>query len=1141
MKARAHFLVLVLAAPLLAAWQTPAVPPPTIDPAQAARMIALPRGLGLKLSVWATEPMLENPVAFAFDEQGRLLVSETHRIRDTAVLDNRARTTWPSPEFRKTAPPARMANIADETLDAELANRTAADREAMVRRYFVGQLDRFTQSAERIRLITDKDGDGKADDSQVFAGGFNGMLDGVASGVLSRRGDVWFTNIPTVWLLRDRTGDGVADERKAMSTGYGVRYAFMGHDMHGLRIGPDGKLYWSIGDRGAHVVTEDRRVLATPDTGAVFRSNLDGTDLEMYATGLRNPQELAFDEHGNLFTGDNNSDGGDKARLVHVVEGGDSGWRIGYQYLEAPNARGPWNAERLWEPAWKGQAAYIVPPVSNITNGPSGITYHPGTGAPSKLERHFFLADFRGQASTSGIHAFQVRPRGAGFQMFGATKFAWGVLATDVEFGPDGAMYLLDWVFGWTETDQGRVYRITDPAANAAEMAATRALIAGDWSKRGEEELAGLLGHADARVRQEAQFTLVEKGGVRALVAVAATRARPLARLHAVWGLGQLIRPRGVDVIAGPGRAAARPGPLATAPMEAVQALLKLAGDGDAEVRAQVVKVLGEGRRGEARDALVARLARDPSARVRFFAALALGKLGGSEGIEPLLAALRRDAGRDPWLRHAAVMGLALIGDGARLLDHAGDKSAAARAGVLLALRRMGHLEVRRFLRDRDPAVVREAARAINDFPIDAATADLAALMTPAAARAADPVVLPRIINAAYRVGSRAAAQPLVTLGTDAAAPEKHRREALLALATWNPPTNRDRVTGIWHPLPTTGREPVQDLVEPVIDKLLAEKSTGVLDAAVACAARLKLKQATPGLLRLVSHPASAARQVRLEALRALDTLGAPELRPALEAAARDPELPVRLEALALKVKVEPARALDIAREVLAGTSLPEKQVAVRIAGDAPGPAADKMVLGLVDELVAGKLPPELTLDVLEAAAKRKGTAPPIAAALTRFEAARGQDELAPYREVLAGGDIEEGKQIFWKKAEVSCARCHTLEGHGAEVGPALAGIARKRPRPYLLEAVVFPSKHFAQGYESVLVTMKDGTVHGGTVVRDTGGKLVLRSPEGAATTLDKAEIKSREPGASGMPDGFGQILSKRELRNLVEFLASLK
>src|SRR5207248_6197568 len=145
-----------------------------------------------------------------------------------------------------------------------------------------------------------------------------------------------------------------------------------------------------IGDRGFNVTTSDGRSLAVPDTGSVLRCNPDGTELEVFATGLRNPQELAFDAFGNLFTGDNNSDSGDRARWVYLVEGGDSGWRIGYQYLDT---RGPWNAEKMWHKQWGEQAAFLVPPVENIANGPSGVTMYPGTGLPKEYAGRFFLSD----------------------------------------------------------------------------------------------------------------------------------------------------------------------------------------------------------------------------------------------------------------------------------------------------------------------------------------------------------------------------------------------------------------------------------------------------------------------------------------------------------------------------------------------------------------------------------------------------------------------------------------------------------------------------------------------------------------------------------------------------------------------------
>src|SRR5581483_11697397 len=264
----------------------------------------------IKVSLFAAEPLLANPVAFCVDDRGRFFVAETFRL-SKGVTDNRQHMSW---------------------LDDDLASRTVADRLAMYRKHLGKKFGSYGLEHDRIRMIEDTDGDGIADKARVFADGFGNPEDGLGSGVLARGDTVWYACIPHLWQLRDTKSTGHADVKKSLHAGYGVHVAFIGHDLHGLRFGPDGKLYFSIGDRGAHVETEGR-VISTPDTGAVFRCNADGTDLEIVATGLRNPQELAFDQYGNLFTGDNNADGGDAARWVWVVDGGDSGWRIGYQYL----------------------------------------------------------------------------------------------------------------------------------------------------------------------------------------------------------------------------------------------------------------------------------------------------------------------------------------------------------------------------------------------------------------------------------------------------------------------------------------------------------------------------------------------------------------------------------------------------------------------------------------------------------------------------------------------------------------------------------------------------------------------------------------------------------------------------------------
>ncbi len=228
--------------------------------------------------------------------------------------------------------------------------------------------------------------------------------------------------------------------------------------------------------------------LANPASGAVFRCELDGSGLEVYATGLRNPQELAFNDIGDLFSVDNNSDSGDRARVVHILEGGDSGWRMHYQYL--PD-RGPFNRERIWEPFHPEQPAYIVPPITNFTDGPSGLAFYPGTGFGDQLKDTFLICDFRGGPANSGIRSFKLEPDGAFYRMTDEADPIWTVLATDLAYGPDGALYVSDWVDGWDGLGKGRIYRLSDPLHSQTPIVReVQRLLEGDWQQRPTEVAA---------------------------------------------------------------------------------------------------------------------------------------------------------------------------------------------------------------------------------------------------------------------------------------------------------------------------------------------------------------------------------------------------------------------------------------------------------------------------------------------------------------------------------------------------------------------------------------------------------------------------------------------------------------------------
>src|SRR6266496_1908834 len=148
----------------------------------------------------------------------------------------------------------------------------------------------------------------------------------------------------------------------------------------------------------------------------------------------------------------------------------------------------------------------------------------------------------------------------------------------------------------------------------------------------------------------------------------------------------------------------------------------------------------------------------DPSPRVRFFAATSLGKLGRRESLPAIFAMLRQNADQDPYLRHAGVMALTWIGDLDALSAAAKESSPAVRMGALLAMRRLERTEIRLFLNDSDPAIVLEAARAINDQPIHGALLELAALI--GRPPASEPL-LRRVLNANFHLGTAAGAGAL--------------------------------------------------------------------------------------------------------------------------------------------------------------------------------------------------------------------------------------------------------------------------------------------------------------------------------------------------------------------------------------------
>ncbi|HEV8543175.1 MAG TPA: PVC-type heme-binding CxxCH protein, partial [Verrucomicrobiae bacterium] len=805
---------------------------------------------GFKAELYAAEPLIQNPVSFCFDEHGRAYVVETHRRR-TSVYDMRNHLDW---------------------LDADYSFRTVADRSNFFRKVLVagntnlpskiivdrngdGKFDYhdLEVESERVRLLTDTNGDGIADKATTFADNFQTLVSGVAAGVLARKGNVYFTCIPDLWLLRDTNNDGVADVRKALATGFGVHIGMGGHDMHGLKFGPDGKLYFSIADRGFDVVSGGKH-LSSPDSGAVLRCNPDGSELEIFATGLRNPQELAFDQYGNLWTGDNNGDQGDAARWLYVVEGGEYGWHKGWQDL--PNL-GAWNLEALWDFPPTNTAAYLLPPIGHIGHGPAGLVFNPGTGLPPQYRNHFFMCDFPG-----GVHSFAVQPRGAGFDLVDLRQFVWNLYPVDVDVGPNGGLYVADWVEGWEKTGKGRLFHVfEEKSAKDPAVAQTAELLAQGMGKRSLDDLGKLLGFVDMRVRQEAQFELAARGSAATnlLSQIVVSSPNQLARIHAIWALGQIGKQQSLVYMQ----------------------LFPLVEDADTEIRAQTAKVLADSGFGLAAPYL-GRAALDPEPRVRFFGVLGLGKLQISDAAETILQVLKENNDADPFVRHACVMALTWLNDITALESAAHDNSPAAKMGALLAMRRLQQPEVAMFLYESRPQLILEAARAIYDVPIAAGMPQLAAMINkPTIPKGA----MRRALHANYRLGRLENAMALSEFASNTSFISELRADAIELLGRWPEGTKRDLFLGLWRPLPEREARAASIAFRSELPKLLRPGPEEVRLAAIQAATRLGVDSVAPELASIVTNRSEPA-PLRVQSLRAI-------------AAFKDPQLPTVLKALA--------------------------------------------------------------------------------------------------------------------------------------------------------------------------------------------------------------------------------------------------
>lgn len=1060
---------------------------------------------GSKVTLFAENKVhgVYSPTALTIAETGEVYVAETHRLAH-GVEDNRRHLYW---------------------LMDDISSQTTADRAAMYEKWKEKlPLEKLTDISEKIRVLVDTDGDGVADKTEIFSDKFNDMLDGTAAGIMAFEGNIYFACIPKLYRLSDDNGDLKADEHRVLQDGFGVRVSFSGHDLNGFALGPDGRLYTTIGDRGFSFTTREGKEYKFPNQGAILRFDPDGSNMEVVHTGLRNPKEIAFDQFGTGITVDNNSDQGDRARVVFLLEGADSGWRMGHQVLHSFHTTAgipdrpinQWMQEKMWAPKNDSQPGHIVPPMENLTSGPSGLAYYPGTGYSLGCKDQFLICDYRGSAAVSGIWNFTIKEDGAGFALDQSGKFNWGVAATDLEWGYDGKLYISDYVSGWESHDAGRIYTLAEknPAKPVSEILART-----NFKEAPSSELAKLLTHPDQRVRLRAQLHLADNPDALAYFTAAANqRVNHLERLHGIWGLGIMARKHKNQ--------------------SATSFLARQLENNDPRVRAQVAKALGESTLKTA--GLLTPLLSDGSPRVRALAAIAIGRIGDTEAFPAVLEMIRLNGDDDPVLRHAGVMALLGTTNDQSLASLVRNESDAIRHAAVIALRRMGSAKVISFLGDTNLKISNDAIRAIHDTGIEDARAVIAALLDDASLagpqRPVTRMILRRLIHSAFRIGNEQNLTRLIKAAANQAFPIEERQEAMRLLAMWVKPHVVDQSLGKHSPLPPRNPKMMESVLAKNIGLLLGA-GPEIFGDTVKLALKYNIEHEglDSGSLTRVIRDEKADGQTRAGALN-LFLKGNPENSAEILAeAARADDDTLATAALKIASEKDPASTVAALQGALESQSTVRRQTAWSIVAGLPAEHAVPLLRDALAELKDRKGDRATNLDLILAAQSRDE--PAIKSALAAYEESLNPDDpLAKWQVSLAGGNAERGFKIFQSHGAAQCMRCHS---EGGEAGPSLMGVALRQDAAGLLESLILPHAQIADGFGFADLILKDGSNKAGFIVAQTKEYLDLKEDEKNIWRVKRSDLAEEPKSASSMP-AMGAILTPYEARDVIAWLLTM-
>jgi putative membrane-bound dehydrogenase-like protein len=433
---------------------------------------------GLEVQLWASEPAFVNPTCMDIDPKGRVWVVESVNYR------------------------------------CELRKKPLRD-----------------PRGDRILILEDTRGSGKADKVTVFYQAPD-ILAPLGIAVAPHPNGVGYTvyvgQSPNILVFEDKYGRGIADgpPRKLLTGFQGVDHD---HGVHGLLIGPDNKLYFTVGDQGVKNLVDRKGQKWSSNAsdcraGTVWRCDLDGKNLELLAHNFRNHYEPCVDSFGTIFVSDNDDDGNDMCRICYVMPGGNYGY----------HPRGPGQTH------WHEEQPGIVPMLLRTFRGaPTGMCFYEGQLLPEK----YWGQPLHTDAGPGRLTCYHAAAKGASYTLTRedilTSSDSW-YRPSDVCVAPDGAVFVADWYdpgvggHGIGDFTRGRIYRVA-PTGNKPGVP--------DVDMDSDAGIRKALGSPNLATRHMAMVRLNElplPRAVEVLTPGAVQKKDPVLRARTLWQLGRL-------------------------------------------------------------------------------------------------------------------------------------------------------------------------------------------------------------------------------------------------------------------------------------------------------------------------------------------------------------------------------------------------------------------------------------------------------------------------------------------------------------------------------------------------------------------------------------------------------------------------